>query len=192
LIVGVYSSLPHSAPSPMTTSSRENASAAPLFGTPASNKSASARKKQVLYVTASTLKVRAQPNSAAAVLLTVTRGTSVAAISQIDGWAEVQLNNGASGWMSTRYLSPAKPQEPAQVIEGPPKKPASDRSAIVRAIIAESIESYPDNCPCPYNTDHAGRSCGRRSAWSKAGGCAPLCYPDDVTAQMISDYSARH
>lgn len=32
---------------------------------------------------------------------------------------------------------------------------------IRRAIIQESLASYPGNCPCPYNTDRAGRSCGR-------------------------------
>lgn len=59
---------------------------------------------------------------------------------------------------------------------------------IKKAIIQQSISSYPGNCPCPYNTDRAGRSCGRRSAYSRAGGYSPLCYPNDVTDEMIRNY----
>lgn len=48
-------------------------------------------------------------------------------------------------------------------------------------IIRESIAAYPGPCACPYNVDRAGRSCGRRSAYSRPGGAAPICYPHDVS-----------
>jgi hypothetical protein len=54
-----------------------------------------------------------------------------------------------------------------------------------------SIASYPDNCACPYHNDRAGRSCGRRSAHSRGGGHAPLCYESDVTAEMIERFRQR-
>ena len=38
---------------------------------------------------------------------------------------------------------------------------------VKQQIIRESIASYPGPCACPYNTDRAGRSCGRRSAYSR-------------------------
>jgi hypothetical protein len=61
------------------------------------------------------------------------------------------------------------------------------------AIIAESIRRYSGSCPCPYNVDRAGHSCGRRSAYSKPGGASPICYPADVTPKMIQDFrGARH
>ena len=63
---------------------------------------------------------------------------------------------------------------------------------IKQAIIAESISSYPGNCPCPYNTDRAGHRCGKRSAYSRAGGYAPLCFQDDVTDEMVSAYRVRN
>jgi hypothetical protein len=148
-------------------------------------------RKQLLYVTATTLNVRARPNESAAILLSAPRGSTVVALSRQGDWYEVELTNGGSGWMSARYLSASKPQAPARDAAPPPKEPAFDRSAVVRAIIAESIASYPGNCPCPYNTDRAGRTCGRRSAWSKAGGYAPLCYESDVTRAMIDRYLAR-
>ncbi len=68
---------------------------------------------------------------------------------------------------------------------------AQDTRTIVRQIIQASINNYPGNCPCPYNTDRAGRQCGGRSAWSKPGGYAPICYGSDVTDQMVDSFKAR-
>jgi hypothetical protein len=59
---------------------------------------------------------------------------------------------------------------------------------IRQRLIAKSIASYSGNCPCPYNLDRRGHSCGRRSAYSKQGGYAPLCYPADVSKDMIERY----
>jgi hypothetical protein len=63
---------------------------------------------------------------------------------------------------------------------------------IRQQIIRESITSYPGNCPCPYNSARNGSSCGRRSAYSKPGGYAPICYPNDVTTEMIENYRKRY
>jgi hypothetical protein len=71
-----------------------------------------------------------------------------------------------------------------------PAQAATDED-IKKAIIQQSIASYPGNCPCPYNTDRAGRSCGRRSAYSRGGGHSPLCYDQDVTPAMVQQYKAR-
>jgi hypothetical protein len=60
-----------------------------------------------------------------------------------------------------------------------------------RILIAESREAYSGNCPCPYDTDRAGRRCGKRSAYSRPGGEAPLCYDHDVTQEMIEEYRRR-
>jgi hypothetical protein len=62
---------------------------------------------------------------------------------------------------------------------------------IRQALIARSIAMYSGNCPCPYNVDRAGRKCGRRSAYSRAGGKAPLCYPADITPEMIARFRKR-
>lgn len=62
---------------------------------------------------------------------------------------------------------------------------------IRKVLIAESRAEYSGNCPCPYDTDKAGRSCGKRSAYSRPGGAAPLCYDRDVTAEMIQAYRDR-
>lgn len=68
---------------------------------------------------------------------------------------------------------------------------AAQSDAIIRQkIIKASIAAYPGNCPCPYNSDRAGRSCGRRSAWNRAGGYAPKCYPADISAAEVKAYRA--
>lgn len=71
-------------------------------------------------------------------------------------------------------------------------KPVKSDAVIKQEIIRESIAQYKGNCPCPYSTDRSGRSCGKRSAYSRPGGAAPLCYPGDVTKKMVDDYRKRN
>jgi hypothetical protein len=56
---------------------------------------------------------------------------------------------------------------------------------IRQRLIRQSIAAYSGSCPCPYSRDRAGRSCGGRSAYSRPGGAAPLCFARDVTPTMI-------
>jgi len=58
-------------------------------------------------------------------------------------------------------------------------------------IIRQSIASYPGSCPCPYSVDRAGRRCGARSAYSRPGGHAPLCFPGDVSTAMVREARGR-
>jgi len=51
---------------------------------------------------------------------------------------------------------------------------------------------YSGNCPCPYSTARNGSRCGRRSAYSREGGAEPLCYPQDVSAEMVKEYRDAH
>lgn len=62
---------------------------------------------------------------------------------------------------------------------------------VKQQIIQESIESYPGNCPCPYNLARNGSRCGKRSAWSRAGGYAPICYKEEITDEMVSKWRGR-
>ena len=58
-------------------------------------------------------------------------------------------------------------------------------------MIRASIAAYPGSCPCPYNRARNGSKCGKRSAWSKPGGYEPLCYPRDISDEMVKAYRAR-
>jgi hypothetical protein len=67
------------------------------------------------------------------------------------------------------------------------KQKLSDQQ-IKQILIDESIAAYSGNCPCPYSKARNGSRCGRRSAYNREGGAAPLCFPKDVTAQMVREY----
>lgn len=72
----------------------------------------------------------------------------------------------------------------------PPKETEAD-AEIKQLLIEESRARYPGNCPCPYNVDRAGSRCGKRSAYSRPGGASPLCYPSDISDEMVEEYRKR-
>ncbi|PYV71989.1 MAG: hypothetical protein DMG97_14605 [Acidobacteria bacterium] len=74
---------------------------------------------------------------------------------------------------------------------GPSAKTRKTDAQIKQEIIRESIASYRGSCPCPYNTDRAGRRCGVRSTYSRPGGRSPLCFEQDVTPKMVGDYRKK-
>ena len=64
-------------------------------------------------------------------------------------------------------------------------------AAIAAIIVQASRDQYYATghpCACPDDSMRNGRACGGRSAYSRPGGAAPLCYPSDVTAAMIELY----
>ena len=65
---------------------------------------------------------------------------------------------------------------------------AATNGEIKQELIRQSISSYSGSCPCPYNSARNGSRCGGRSAYSRPGGYSPLCYPSDVTNDMIMKY----
>ena len=71
------------------------------------------------------------------------------------------------------------------------KKRLSD-AQIKKLLIEESIAAYDGNCPCPYSRARNGSRCGKRSAYSREGGASPLCYSEDVTADMVQRYRDEH
>jgi len=67
-------------------------------------------------------------------------------------------------------------------------------AAIAALIVAASRQAYYASgrpCACPNDRMRNGRSCGSRSAYSRPGGASPLCFPSDVTAEMINSYRSR-
>lgn len=74
---------------------------------------------------------------------------------------------------------------------GAQERRAPDEQRIRRQIVEESIASYPGRCPCPYNVTRNGSSCGGRSAWSRKGGYAPICYENEVPREMVKERLAR-
>lgn len=62
-------------------------------------------------------------------------------------------------------------------------------------IVKESVNAYLATghpCACPYNMMRNGRTCGGRSAYSRPGGAAPPCYPQDVSDAMVREWRRTH
>jgi hypothetical protein len=94
-------------------------------------------------------------------------------------------------------LAPSPPPTPPPKAAAP--QPETKRkievaltaAAIAAIIVKTSRDQYHAKghpCACPDDTMRNGRACGGRSAYSRPGGAAPLCYPTDITAAMIEDY----
>ena len=96
-------------------------------------------------------------------------------------WISLTGSSGAIGSL------PCSPSNRASSSQPPRRTDAEIRQILVR----QSTASYSGSCPCPYNSDRAGRSCGRRSAYSRPGGASPLCYPRDVSDAAVAAYRAR-
>ncbi|WID99689.1 SH3 domain-containing protein (plasmid) [Bosea vestrisii] len=145
-----------------------------------------------LYVTGKEVPLREAPDGNARILDRLPTGMEVAELARREGWVEVRHPiTAVEGWMSTRRLTTVPPREVDSEKRPPNVIAPLDTAAIVAALIARSMATYSGNCACPYHTDRAGRSCGRRSAHSRGGGRAPLCFADDVTPSMIANYKAR-
>lgn len=140
------------------------------------------------YVDASALNLRAEPSIRSTILASLPRGTRVLVLESRGNWRRVRPKGLLEGWVSGRYLTgteSAAMRVPPQVVS---TRGAPDRAAIAQKIIAQSINAYPGNCPCPESRDRSGRRCGKRSAYSRPGGAAPLCYITDVTDDMIARF----
>jgi hypothetical protein len=64
-------------------------------------------------------------------------------------------------------------------------------AAIAAILIQASRDQYHAAgrpCACPDDRMRNGSACGGRSAYSRPGGAAPLCYTADVTPSMIEAY----
>lgn len=90
-------------------------------------------KSRVLTINASSLKVRAQPSTSAAVLETASRGQRYRVLSQRGLWFEVARADGSSGWVHTAYVSHARALPPT-----PLAQPA-EAGATVTAGLAGSL-----------------------------------------------------
>lgn len=159
-----------------------------------------------LFAQVNRLNIREAPGAHTKSLGSVGVGTRFRVHDSRGSWVRVSNDElGLSGWVSRNYLGISKGTEPKAAL--PIKQTAKPARAVpkpqiiapkitetvalddvVQRIIENSIASYPGRCPCPYNRDRAGRQCGGRSAYNRAGGYAPICFRQDVTAEMINKY----
>jgi len=70
--------------------------------------------------------------------------------------------------------------------------PVLSDAQIKALIIQKSIDNYPGTCSCPYSHARNGSRCGGRSAYSRPGGYAPICYANDITKEIVAKYRSEH
>jgi hypothetical protein len=198
----LYSPAPVPAPAPPPATTPAYAPARSLFSEPTTDRylakpeAAQRAIKRSLYITGKEVPLRAAPDGKARILDRLPTGMEVGELTRREGWVEVRHPISAvEGWISTRRLTTKRP-ELGEDAEERPKKPSPKidvltDAAIIARLIALDASSYSGNCRCPENTDRAGRRCGARSAHSRAGGRAPLCYPSDVSRGAIAAFRAN-
>lgn len=161
----------------------------------------------VRWVRGSKVAFRAGPATSFTILDRFNTGRRVSLLQAAGDWSNVRdALTLREGWVASRFLAEREPstrrpkneeRNPSIEKREPKPKPVvvprveiSDVE-IADRIIAQSIANYSGNCPCPFNTDRAGRRCGRRSAYSKPGGASPICFVGDVTPAMIAAFRRR-
>lgn len=145
-------------------------------------------KSTIMYVDASSLRVRAGPTINTKQVWNLKRDQAVSTYQREGDWVFVKGER-FSGWVHGGYLTPNKAKREAQPVQQ--AKPKLSNQKIINILISRSLGQYRRNCPCPYNSASNGSRCGKRSAYSRPGGASPLCYPSDISRGMIADYRSR-
>lgn len=149
---------------------------------------------ETVFVSGNRVALRGGPGTDHPVLDRFDKGRPVFLLEARAKWSRVRDKLTArEGWIANFLLEDASSSQEARVVSTQPKQKRTlaaglSNAEIAKRIISQSIARYPGSCPCPYNVDRGGRRCGKRSAYSKPGGYAPICYPSDVTPQMIAAF----
>jgi uncharacterized protein YraI len=146
------------------------------------------------YVTGSRVALRSGPSTSEGLIDRLDSGRQVFLLREKGDWSKVRdKRTQREGWIASRFL--ADQQRRVEKEPDPPREPqaapAIPDPVIVQRIIEESVASYPGSCACPFSTDRRGRRCGARSAYSKPGGYAPICYARDVSPAMIQAFRVQ-
>ncbi|RSC31579.1 SH3 domain-containing protein [Agrobacterium sp. FDAARGOS_525] len=144
------------------------------------------------FVNGNGVALRGAPSPKSQIIDRLDRGRKVDLFQSEAQWSRIKdVLTQKEGWVATRFLQDDNPKRKEISKPSEPKSmPPSTLSPtiIIQRIIAESLADYPGTCACPYSTDRRGRRCGNRSAYSKPGGYAPICFAQDVTKSMIEAY----
>ncbi len=62
--------------------------------------------------------------------------------------------------------------------------------SIEQEVVNWAIANYNGDCPCPFSLNSFGEDCGAQSAWALQALNAPVCYPSEVTSDMIAQFLA--
>lgn len=148
---------------------------------------------ETLYVSERKVALRAKPEPKGHILGRYGAGDAFEVVERSDGWVHVRYAlTQREGWIQAKQLRDAPPEAETEKSAPVRASPALSAAEVTKRLIADSIASYPGPCACPYQSARNGSSCGRRAAYVRPGGYAPLCYAKDVTVEMIAEYRASH
>lgn len=148
---------------------------------------------ETLYVSGAKVALRVEPDPKGKILGRYDAGQAVEVIERRDSWVRIRHpGTQREGWIQAKRLSDAPPEAEAEKPTQTRTSPALSAAEIRKRLIADSIASYPGPCACPYQSARNGSSCGRRAAYMRPGGYAPLCFAKDVSADMIEEYRTSH
>ena len=104
---------------------------------PAANQSVS---PQTGYVTASALNVRKNAGTNAAITTTISKGQSVTLLSSVvNGWYQVKLSNGVTGYVSAQYITLTKPASQPSAQPSSPSQTSSQSSSSQTGKVTASV-----------------------------------------------------
>ncbi|MBP2498946.1 hypothetical protein ABID82_006585 [Methylobacterium sp. PvP062] len=148
---------------------------------------------ETLYVSGRKVALRAGPDPKGKILDRYGAGQALEVIERSDDWVRVRhALTQREGWIQAKRLRDAPPETETEKPTPTRASPALSVAEIRKRLIADSIASYPGPCACPYQSARNGSSCGRRAAYVRPGGYAPLCYAKDITSDMIQEYRSTH
>jgi len=145
-----------------------------------------------LYVSGRRVPLRTDPKPKGKVLDRYDTGQAVEVLERGEGWIHVRHSRTQrEGWIQAKRLRNAPPEAEAEKSSSASTSLALSASEISKRLIADSIAAYPGPCACPYQSARNGSSCGKRSAYVRPGGYAPLCFAGDITPAMIEEYRSN-
>lgn len=122
---------------------------------------------EIRYITASSLNIRANPNSQGSIVGRIAKGQRLTILERSGGWVRIQSPSG-SGWVSEQYTSTTKPQTiyvpPAPLIQAVPKSSGlscSPRRTCSQIPSCSAARWYLANCSWGgrLDRDNDGRPC---------------------------------
>lgn len=153
--------------------------------------------KPRLIVSGHNVPMRAEPAAKTAIIDRLKQGLAVEEVARQEGWVKIRHPvTAAEGWAKASLVRAeadmSAAEKPKAETAKPSVGPVLATSVIVARLLEASRADYPGNCACPEDRDKRGHRCGARSAYSRPGGYAPLCYLHDVTPAMIAEYRQTH
>ena len=159
------------------------------------------RRSRTLFVsTGPDFTLRDKPASDSRLLTKLGTKVRLRELGRRDDWVLVRGTTSLQGWAQASSVTAEEPRTSARrqrhdsaskrLVEN--TSPILSDDTIVNRLIQESIARHPGPCVCPYHPREGSTLCETRSAHSRGGPRAPLCFASEITSAMITAYRQQH